>query len=232
MAFGLEIRNQYNKLTLSESLPLVKFIGKCAFNRAIGGTSKLLIYNSPIIPNGGIPKVFLYFDIGTETVFSGITSIGGGVWEISFYCNPVDSRPQLYCFSSAPISQSSDTHGMRIYNSDSSLIFDSGWSGKTILKVQEIHNTTSGGSYSFATTIAKPGIYFRNATTDVWYQGPYADGNYWNYIGHLAMKRNTATDFLGEGLICYSIYSSTGYSASTKDYNDILIPVIDCSLYD
>jgi len=166
MAYGLEVRNNSDKLTLSSDIPVIKFMGKATLVHTwkgpymYGGNPyswqyELRIYN---IPAGVTPICFLYTSSATgyADLFQ-LADLGSGTWQI--VCNTLGSTPPtVYVFSIGALPPSSDTHGMRIFDSAGNLQFDSGWYKGSVLQIKEMPNLTLtvGNSVSLVNTFIKP----------------------------------------------------------------------------
>ena len=205
MSFGFEATNLEGKTTISTGFPLMKFAGKCSvvsntfglpessyfriyqqwymnygeFKAKIGR----IVLRTPFIPGANPPLVFFYIHDGGGLIMpSSITSNGDGTWTILLCTRSLYPSPEAYCFYSTGLSMSAETHGLRLFGSDGSLIFDSGWPRNIFLRVRDIKAIVAASGNSFTVEgLVKPAIAFKfnYSMTESGGAGAYDDNHKW-----------------------------------------------------
>jgi hypothetical protein len=96
------------------------------------------------------------------------------------YWSSVEVQPTLYTFyDSVGEPSSSDTYGMRLYNSSSELIYDTGWKISQVKDIITIGGS-SGSTSQASSTISKPAVVHYNASLKI-----DAPGGYWLYSNNM-----------------------------------------------
>ena len=239
MAYGLEIQNSDGKDVISSNWDLLKFGGKGTTIQSglhswfVGGIINFYAYYSIIdftMPDSSEPIIFYSFPLNQSGTLVKLARVSGNNWRVEFRGSS-NSVPTVYFFYHPSIlSPSSETHGMRIYGADSSLIYDSGWDYSSILHIADLPSITCtiGQTTTSSGSIVKPAI--------LW-QSPYRrilDTTLRDFAYGLGLKRTSTTSWTVVEEDLEHVYqgNTDGPDFTLGDGRTLVVPMIDAANYD
>lgn len=167
MSYGLEVKSEKDSsVIVSENVPTMLFAGKgsnSSVDTITSGTSYRYYNTSPVIPVSTMPVCFIAQASGQDTHTAFIYSIGGGQWNVQVWQKTSSAPVDVYWFyNPIGLTASSDTWGLRLYDSSGGLIYDAGW-GKTASIDQVVPISNSNGATATMAALTKPAIMHFNS---------------------------------------------------------------------
>jgi len=236
MAYGINLKGSDGSHIISSEWHMLKFVGKgsniskiCSVNR-LGKLCYYGVISSPALSLTSAPTLFYNIASGKNLSLSRLYSYDATHWRIDFN-SYYDVYPDTYWFEEIDKDASDDTHGMRLYDADSNLIFDSGWLTNDILRIKAIYNltATNGQSITVASAITKPALIFYSKYCRLEeYEGGY-DNNVYDH----ALKNVSNVFTVEEQCVQSTRYPYGAYDPQTiYDGSTYIVPVINGADYD
>lgn len=231
MSYGFEVKsNLDSSVMVDQNTPAMVFVGKGTNSTPSATDSRNVTYvynnTSPVISGSMMPVCFIASSQGVLTKMNNIVSIGGNQWRMTIYQNSSTAVDVYWFINPVGLTASSDTYGLRIYDSSGSLIVDSGWG--TYGSVEQIVSiSNSDGATTTMTAMTKPAFLHFNSFMYIVYAGSvqYWGFRYFNYLNSTTFKLQDDIWFQGSWI--GSVGSGSGGSGGT-----INVPILEASIFD